>query len=176
MGLPNWITLARVALVPVFLVLALGDSGASAVAAFVVFGVATASDSLDGYLARRRATVSRAGEFLDPLADKLLVGAALVALVATRGFPLAAAIVIAVREIAVQVLRVRIVTSGGHLPASTAAKLKTSLQLAMLLWWLLPWERPGPGHWVLLAAALAATLWSGVEYFVRAQRVKEAVP
>jgi CDP-diacylglycerol--glycerol-3-phosphate 3-phosphatidyltransferase len=170
MNLPNTITIARIVLVPVFLVLAYGDSTAAAVGAFVVFLVASLSDSLDGYLARKNETISRMGQFLDPLADKLLVGAALVVLVDTRDFPLWAALLIALREVAVQILRTSIVSGGGNLPASGFAKTKTVLQISMVCWWLLPWAGPNLGHWLYLAAALVVTFWSGFEYFVRAEK------
>ena len=176
MNLPNWITVARIALIPVFLLLAYGDSGAFQVAAFFVFGVASASDMVDGYLARRHETESRVGKFLDPLADKLLVGAALIVLVDVRAFPLWAAVVIALREAAVQILRIRIVRTGADMPASFAAKAKTLTQLAMVGWWLLPWDERNPGHWVLLYLALATTVWSGAEYFWRAMSGREATP
>lgn len=175
MNLPNAITVARILLVPVFLVLAYRDSTAAAVGAFGVFFVASASDSLDGYLARRNGIVSRVGEFLDPTADKLLVGAALFVLWDTRGFPLWAAIVIAVREIAVQIFRTRIVRSGGTLPASGWGKAKTVLQISMVCWWLLPWDGHNIGHWVWLTVALATTLWSGVQYFRRHEARIEGV-
>jgi CDP-diacylglycerol---glycerol-3-phosphate 3-phosphatidyltransferase len=172
MTLPNWITIARICLVPLFVVLAYSDSDAAAVGAFFVFGIAGASDLLDGYLARRHGTESRAGKFLDPLADKLLVGAALVVLVDTRAFPLWAAIVIAAREIAVQWLRTSVVRGGEDLPASPSAKVKTFSQLSMIGWWLLPWGGRNPGHWLLLGIAVAATLWSGFEYFREASRAR----
>ena len=171
MNLPNAITVGRIVLIPVFFALAYGRSTAAAV---IVFLVASASDSLDGYLARRHGTVSRAGQFLDPLADKLLVGAALVVLVDTRPFPLWAAIVIAVREVAVQVLRIRVVSTGADLPASPAAKYKTFTQLVMVSWWLL-FKETNAGSWIWLAAALSTTAWSRVEYFVRARHVGEVV-
>ncbi len=175
MNLPNWITVARIALIPVFLVLASRDSDAAAVGAFVVFLVASLSDSLDGYLARRHQTVSRMGQFLDPTADKLLIGAALVVLVATREFPIWAAVLIALREVAVQILRTQIVSGGGTLPASPVAKSKTVVQISMVCWWLLPWRATNIGHWAWLAAALLTTLWSGAEYFVRASAKTEEV-
>lgn len=175
MNLPNAITLARIALVPVFLVLAYRDSTASAIAAFVVFLVASLSDSLDGYLARRHGTISRAGQFLDPLADKLLIGAALVVLVGARDFPLWAALLIALREIAVQVLRIQIVRGGGDLPASPVAKWKTVAQISMVCWWLLPWSAINLGHWLWLAAVIVATAWSGAEYFFKAETEPEEV-
>jgi CDP-diacylglycerol---glycerol-3-phosphate 3-phosphatidyltransferase len=174
MTLPNAITVSRIALVPVFWLLAYARGDATAVASFAVFLVASLSDSLDGYFARRDGTSTRAGEFLDPFADKLLVGAALVVLVDLKGFPLWAALVIAAREIAVQVLRVSIVREGGTLPASRAAKTKTAVQIGMVGWWLLPWET-SVAHWLWLVAALLTTLWSGAEYFVRYRQTKEKV-
>jgi CDP-diacylglycerol--glycerol-3-phosphate 3-phosphatidyltransferase len=166
-NLPNAITVARVALVPVFLVFAYGDSKSTEIAAWAVFLVASLSDYVDGYLARKQGTITRFGQFVDPLADKILVGAALVVLVGDEGFPLWAALVIAARELAVQVLRIRRTTGGRTMPASQFAKAKTTAQITMVSWWLLPWESTNPGHWVLLAAALVATVASGWEYFAR---------
>ena len=174
MNLPNTITIARLFLVPVFLYLAYAGTETASLGALSVFVVASASDSLDGHLARRYNIVTRLGQFLDPLADKILVLAALVVLVDQRGFPLWAAALILVREAAVQFLRNRIVAGGGTLPASAAAKAKTVLQIAMVSWWLLP-LRTGPIHWALFALALIATVWSGAEYFVRHARTKEVV-
>lgn len=171
MSVPNWISAGRVVLVAPFLLLAYADTTAAAVGALTVFLVASVSDFVDGYLARRSHNVTRLGEFLDPLADKLLVGAALIVLVDGRAFPLWAALVIALREVAVQILRTRIVHAGGTLPASKVAKLKTSIQIVMVCWWLLPWE-PNAGHWALLAAALATTVWSGAEYLLQAERAR----
>lgn len=175
MNLPNLITVGRIALVPVFLWLSYGDTTGAAVAAFTVFLVASISDFIDGYLARRSGTISRMGEFLDPFADKLLIGAALFVLFDTRAFPLWAALLIAVREVAVQVLRIQIVHGGKTLPSSSLGKLKTVVQIVMVGWWLLPWEDTNLGHWTLLAAGLLATLWSGTEYFIAAQRARSRV-
>ncbi|MBW3594288.1 MAG: CDP-diacylglycerol--glycerol-3-phosphate 3-phosphatidyltransferase, partial [Actinobacteria bacterium] len=113
------------------------------------------------------------GEWADPLADKLLIGAALVVLVDLRAFPLWAGLVIAAREIVVQVLRGVIVNRGGALPASAAGKLKTILQIAMVGWWLAPWERMNAMHWLSLAAVVIVTLWSGVEYVLGYARTEE---
>ncbi len=173
MGLPNQITLARIALIPVFVWLAYGTD-TQRVASFVVFAIASASDSLDGYIARARGSQSRLGEVLDPLADKLLVGTALYVLVATRDFPLWAALLIGVREVAVQVLRTHITRTGGAMPASSPAKLKTLLQVAMVSYWLLPLGDPGIVHWVLMSVALAATLLTGAMYFTAAARQRTA--
>lgn len=156
-------------MVPAFIVVAYGHSDGSAYAAFAIFFIASISDLVDGYLARKSDTISKLGEFLDPLADKLLIGAALVILVDTRAFPLWAAIVIAVREVAVQLLRIRVVSSGGRLPASRGAKLKTVVQLCMVSWWVLPWESRNPMHWVWLGLALIVTLYTGGDYFSSAR-------
>lgn len=172
MNLPNAVTVARIAMIPLFVVLAYADSRIAAVGAFLVFGIASASDAFDGYLARRHGTISRVGTFLDPLADKLLVGAALVVLVDVQRFPLWAALVIALREVAVQVLRIQVVRSGRDMPASPAAKAKTASQIAMVGWWLLPWGERNLVHWVVLFVAVATTAWSGIEYFVRSRQVR----
>lgn len=167
MNLPNAITFGRIALVPVFLAFAFGDSDAAQLTALAVFVVASLSDSLDGYLARKNGSITTLGQFADPLADKLLVGGALVALVADEGFPLWAALVIAVREVAVQVLRITRTSGGRTMPASPFAKAKTATQLGMVSWWLVPWESTNPGHWAWIAAVLVTTTVSGLEYFLR---------
>ncbi|MGH2819129.1 MAG: CDP-diacylglycerol--glycerol-3-phosphate 3-phosphatidyltransferase [Actinomycetota bacterium] len=169
MGVPNWITAGRIASVPVFVVLSYGHSTAAAVGAFGLFLSASLSDFFDGYLARRWGSVSRVGKWLDPLADKILVAAALVVLIDTRAFPAWAALVIVVREISVQLLRMRMVRGGMDLPASRSAKWKTALQIAMVSWWLLPFDEPTPVHGLLLVAALVATVWSGAQYLVQAR-------
>ncbi len=173
-NLPNAITVGRVLLVPVFLVFAFGDSNAARVTAFLLFLVASISDLVDGYIARRNDDVTRLGQFLDPTADKLLIGAALVALVVERAFPLWAAVVLAVREVFVQVLRTTIVNRGGTLPSSATGKAKTILQIHLVSWWLLPWNGINVGHGVLLGATLVVSVISGTEYFVGARRVKTA--
>ena len=174
MNLPNAITVGRVLLVPVFLAVAFGDSNAARVAAFVLFLVASLSDLVDGYLARRNNQITRLGQFLDPTADKLLIGAALVALVAQRNFPLWAAVLLALREVFVQVLRTTIVNRGGTLPSSATGKAKTILQIHLVSWWLLPWNGVNVGHGVLLGLTLVMSVISGTEYFVGARRVKTA--
>ncbi len=165
---PNVITVVRVGLVPLFVFLSYGQSAIARALALAVFLLASLSDFLDGHLARRNDDTSRAGEWLDPLADKLLVGSALVVLVALRGWPLWGALVIAARELGVQVLRTRIVQGGGTLPASLAGKAKTVLQITTLAWWLFPWPSLNTGHWVLFTLTLAVTVVSGGEYFIAA--------
>ena len=173
MNLPNAISFGRVLLVPVFLLFAFGDSRAARVIAFVVFLIASLSDIVDGYLARKNSQITRLGQFLDPTADKLLVGAALVSLVIERGFPLWAAVILGIREVAVQILRTRVVNAGGTLPASSAAKAKTAVQIALVSWWLLPWPTINLGHGVLLGLALVTSVVSGTEYFAAARHPRK---
>lgn len=172
MNLPNAITIGRVILVPVFLLFAFGDSNPARVSAFVVFLVASLSDIVDGYLARKNNQISRLGQFLDPTADKLLVGAALVVLVMERSFPMWAAIVLGIREVAVQILRTQIVNVGGTLPSSPTAKAKTVLQIWLVSWWLLPWGGINVIHGILLGLALVVSVISGTEYFTISRRVR----
>ncbi len=173
MNWPNAITVARVVLVPIFVVLAYADTTGAVAASLGVFAVASFSDFVDGYLARRWAITTAFGQWADPLADKLLIGAALVVLVDLRAFPLWIAVVISAREVVVQILRAVIVNKGGALPASPAAKLKTMLQIGMVGWWLVPWEKMNTMHWVWVGAVLVATLWSGAEYAYGYARTKE---
>jgi CDP-diacylglycerol--glycerol-3-phosphate 3-phosphatidyltransferase len=171
------VTITRIALAPVFVYfmyagVADGEDPATRIApavALVVFVVAAVTDSLDGYLARRYERVTRLGQFLDPLADKLLVGAALFVLVALRDFPLWAGAVIVAREVAVSLLRVFALRRGESLPASTLGKTKTAFQIPTVFVWLLP--RSGSLRLVQDVAvwvAVALTLASGLQYFLRA--------
>jgi CDP-diacylglycerol--glycerol-3-phosphate 3-phosphatidyltransferase len=180
----NALTFGRIALVPVFVyfMVAAGRPDPAEPAthpatylAFAVFVAAAMTDTLDGYVARRRRQVTSLGAFLDPLADKLLVGAALVTLVILRSFPLWAALTIATREIAVSVLRVFAARQGRSIPASTSGKFKTAIQIPMVLLWLLP--RVGTISVlqdVAVYAAVALTIYSGGKYFWEVRRPAES--
>ncbi|MGH2812252.1 MAG: CDP-diacylglycerol--glycerol-3-phosphate 3-phosphatidyltransferase, partial [Actinomycetota bacterium] len=171
------VTITRIALVPVFVYfmyagVVYGQDPATRLApvvALAVFAVAALTDSLDGYLARRYERVTRLGQFLDPLADKLLVGAALFVLVALRDFPLWAAAVIVVREVAVSLLRVAALRRGRSLPASALGKIKTALQIPTVFVWLLPRaDSLRLVQDVAVWVAVALTVLSGLQYFARA--------
>jgi CDP-diacylglycerol--glycerol-3-phosphate 3-phosphatidyltransferase len=129
------------------------------------------SDGLDGYLARRHAMTTRTGMWLDPLSDKLLVSAAVISLAIVDRFPVWAAVIIVVREIAVTVLRAVKGTQGESMPASGLGKAKTASQLVAVTLYLLPL-----GSWadvvklVTLLMALAFTVASGIDYFVPLRR------
>lgn len=180
MNWPNFVTVVRILLVPVFVFFMYtgtreSEGAATAVGswvALIVFAVAAATDSLDGYLARRYERITRFGQFLDPLADKLLVGAALVTLVQLRDFPLWAAVVIVAREVAVSLLRSVALRRHRSLPASRLGKAKTALQIPTVLAWLLP--RSGViavVQDILVVFAVFVTVYSGLLYFAMAGRL-----
>lgn len=184
LNLANSITIARILLVPVFLVLLLGGLPApyADLAAAAVFILAAATDKLDGYVARRAKQVTTLGQFLDPLADKLLIAAALIALVAQDRVAAWVATVIIVREIAVSVLRIVGVSQGVSIPADKFGKLKTVLQIVYIVYVLVPTEDLArairlPAEvavvagWILAIAVVVVTLYSGVRYFMNARGV-----
>ncbi len=173
-GLPNALTVARLAAVPVFVVLLVADRGAEGALrwwAVAVFMVAAATDYLDGYLARRWGVVSSFGKLADPIADKALVLGALVVLVLVDGIPWWPVAIIAAREIWVTVGRL-LVASDTVIAASRGGKLKTAVQLLAIWLYLLP----GMPAWVDVAAwwslmvATALALATGIDYTVRIVR------
>ena len=133
--LPNLLTLARIIASPAVVALLALDWEAARWTAFVLFGAAAFTDWLDGKLARARGEVSPLGRFLDPIADKLLVAAVVIMLVASgdvAGWAVAAAIVILCREILVSGLREYLAELSVPMPVSKLAKWKTAAQLAAL--------------------------------------------
>jgi CDP-diacylglycerol--glycerol-3-phosphate 3-phosphatidyltransferase len=158
-------------LVPILVVLVLVDTRAASYAAAAVFVLGGLSDGLDGYLARRHEMTTRTGMWLDPLSDKLLVSAAVISLVIVDRFPLWAAVIIVVREIAVTVLRAFRGTQGTAMPASVLAKAKTASQLLAVTLYLLPLGSWADGvKLVALVVAVVFTVASGVDYFVPLRR------
>ncbi len=147
----------------------LSDTAAVVAAAVFVFGALT--DGLDGYLARRYSGATAVGQWLDPLADKILVTAPVVAMTATGRFPAWATAVIVVREFAVSVLRAWLGTRGVSMPASPWGKVKTAVQMVLVPLYLLPLG-PGADRWRLpvLWIAVVLTVWSGLDYFWKAAR------
>jgi CDP-diacylglycerol--glycerol-3-phosphate 3-phosphatidyltransferase len=157
--------------VPVLVVLVLVQTRWASYAAAAVFVAGGLSDGLDGYLARRHAMTTRTGVWLDPLSDKLLVSAAVIALVVVGRFPLWAALVILVREVAVTVLRAVRGTQGASMPASGLAKAKTASQLLAVTLYLLPLGPSSDGVKVaVLVVAVVFTVASGLDYFLRIRR------
>ena len=149
-----------------------GEEAAWIAAGLFVFGAFT--DGLDGYLARRYSGASAIGQWLDPLADKILVTTPIVAMSAIDEFPWWAAAVIVVRELAVSMLRTRLGARGIAMPASRWGKVKTAVQMVLVPLYLLPLGSDADAaKRVVLALAVALTLWSGVDYFLKAGRREE---
>ncbi|HVB14070.1 MAG TPA: CDP-diacylglycerol--glycerol-3-phosphate 3-phosphatidyltransferase [Candidatus Dormibacteraeota bacterium] len=168
-GFANLITISRLGLIPVILFcLEAGFAGSHQIAAGL-FVVGAATDSLDGMVARRRQEVSSLGIFLDPLADKLLVIAALFPLVSEGVLPAWAGFVIVAREVAVVILRTRGTRSGVSISANRVAKLKTLTQDAMVVVLILqrPYPELAPYAGWLVALAVIFTVWSGGVYLWR---------
>src|ERR1700729_4037324 len=118
LNLPNLLTVLRIMLVPVLVVALLGNTPSGDVLAAVVFALASATDFIDGYLARSRDSVTTFGKLMDPLADKLLIIAALISLVSLQRLPAWVAMVIITRELAVTVLRMGATQAGVVMEAS----------------------------------------------------------
>jgi CDP-diacylglycerol--glycerol-3-phosphate 3-phosphatidyltransferase len=184
LNLANSITIARILLVPVFLVLLLGGLPEpwGDLAAAAVFILAAATDKLDGYVARRSKQVTTLGQFLDPLADKLLIAAALIALVAQDRVAAWVATVIIVREVAVSVLRIIGVSQGVSIPADKYGKLKTVLQIVYVVYVLFPTADIAELihvstdvaviiQWILAVLVVVVTLYSGIRYFMNARGI-----
>jgi CDP-diacylglycerol--glycerol-3-phosphate 3-phosphatidyltransferase len=169
LNLPNALTLLRILAVPVVVVALLGETPNGDELAAAVFALAALTDGLDGYFARSRDAITTFGKLMDPLADKLLITAALVSLVSLDRLQAWVAMVIIAREIAVTGLRAIAAERGVVISASWMGKLKTVLQIAAIF--ALIATNPAP-LWVdvLLYVAVAATLISGADYFLGIRR------
>ena len=171
MNLPNLITLFRIFLIPVFMIVLLIRIPCGDYLAAGVFIIAAATDSLDGYIARKRKQVTKLGIILDPLADKLLITAALISLVELGRVAAWIAVVILGREFAVTGLRAIKAEEGVIIPAGWLGKVKTVSQIIAIILVILegiystfiPWPI---GDWAMYVA-VAFTLVSGIEYFWR---------
>lgn len=132
-NVPNLLTLFRIALIPLVCFLIYDGRPASCLAAFVFFWIASITDWLDGYIARRQGLVSLTGKFLDPLADKLLVAASLIMLVGLGRVPASLVIIILSREIAITSLRAISASEGLVIAAGEGGKFKTAFQMLGLI-------------------------------------------
>jgi CDP-diacylglycerol--glycerol-3-phosphate 3-phosphatidyltransferase len=185
LGWANSITLVRIVLIPVFLVVLLGGMpnwGPWLAAA--VFTLLAVTDAVDGYVARARNEVTTFGKFIDPLADKLLVTAALVALVDLGRLPSWIAIVIISRELIVSGLRMVAVAEGKIIAASVYGKLKTVFQIIAIVGFIVKDSPLAPmlftptgakvlsdAAWVVMGIAVLVTVASAVDYFYHARDV-----
>lgn len=163
------ITLVRVALIPffmLFLLLAIGNESLDYMRyiALAIFVIASASDFLDGYIARHYNQVSDFGKFLDPLADKLLVTAALIIMVEWGRMPAWAVIIIVAREFAVTGLRLVAANGGRVIAAGWSGKIKTASTMIGLIAMML-FTGSAALDWVVTIVVVLTTIYSGVEYF-----------
>lgn len=176
-NIANGLTVLRILLVPLFGWLLLHDGGNQTwwrVAAFVVFAVASATDQVDGHLARSRNLVTDFGKMADPIADKALMGTALVGLSIIGALPWWLTIVVLIREVGITILRL-VVLKHGVLPASRGGKLKTLLQGLAIGLFVLPLT--GFLHvvaWIIMIAALVVTVVTGIDYVFRAMALRSA--
>lgn len=173
MNLPIALTLFRIVLVPLIIVFLISSERVHVLIAAVIFIAASLTDWLDGRLARRRNQVTRLGTLLDPVADKLLVAAALVSLVQVDMIEAWMALVVIGRELAVTGLRGVALSMGAVVPASGLGKAKTVSQYIAITLLILEKGAPAelvPVHLVSMAVlwvTLALTVISGVDYFYR---------
>jgi CDP-diacylglycerol--glycerol-3-phosphate 3-phosphatidyltransferase len=166
----NVLTLVRISLIPVLAAVLLSTWTNSDLLAAIVFVIASATDALDGWLARRRDMVTTFGALMDPLADKLLITAALVSLVALYRLDAWVAMVIIAREFAVTGLRMLAIEQGQVVSASVWGKLKTTTQVAMVL--ALIWvDRPATWVDILIWVTVVITVLSGAEYFYKLRKL-----
>ncbi len=156
------ITLVRVFMIPVFMaVLLMGFNWA----ALIIFAIASLTDFVDGYIARHYNQTSDFGKFLDPLADKLLVTAAMLIFVQWNRMPAWAVMIVLAREFAVSGLRMVAATGGKVLAAGWSGKVKTfstMVGLCVMMVFSYGWL-----DWTVTGIIVATTLYSGIEYFVQ---------
>jgi CDP-diacylglycerol--glycerol-3-phosphate 3-phosphatidyltransferase len=172
-SLPNLLTLFRILLVPVLVVALLSEvKGGDALAA-AVFVLASLTDYLDGYLARRSQRESNFGKLMDPLADKLLVAAAMISLVSLNRLAAWVAMVVIARELAVTGLRQVAIEQGHVIGASQYGRVKTVMQVVMVLLLITVDRRP---VWldVYVYVTVAVTVLSGADYFFGLRRLLNA--
>ncbi|MDA8211722.1 MAG: CDP-diacylglycerol--glycerol-3-phosphate 3-phosphatidyltransferase [Clostridia bacterium] len=175
MNLANRLTLARIFLVPIFMMILISKIPYGKFIAAAVFILAASTDGLDGYVARKKNQITRLGKFMDPLADKLLVSAALISLVELREIPAWVAVIIIGREFAVTGLRAIAAAEGVVIAASKLGKYKTVSQIVAIAALFLEnypfslWKIPFGN--IAMAVAVIFTIWSGVDYFLKTKHI-----
>ncbi|MEX2195687.1 MAG: CDP-diacylglycerol--glycerol-3-phosphate 3-phosphatidyltransferase [Thermoleophilaceae bacterium] len=175
LNLPNVLTVLRILLVPVLVVALLEETPNGSTIAAIVFVAAALTDGLDGYIARSRGSITSFGKVMDPVADKLLIAAALISLVSLDKLAAWVAMVIIAREFAVSGLRIFAGAQGVAIPSSQLGRAKTVVQVAAVLALIAASDHTAP--WVdgLVYAAVVVTVVSGVDYFLNVRRrIEEA--
>jgi CDP-diacylglycerol--glycerol-3-phosphate 3-phosphatidyltransferase len=174
LNVPNLLSISRILAVPVFIVLMIEPTPLRALIAAIVFFFASATDWLDGYLARKWGQVTKMGKLLDPIADKILVASALIILVNINkedAWLAIAAIVIISREFAVTGLRAIASSEGIVIPAETTGKYKTGTQIIAILSFVLDYHMETSWlstlGWITLIIAVILSAYSAVQYFMQ---------
>ncbi len=174
-NLANLLTMSRMVLVPVFVLALFAHGGGDPewrITAAVIFGVASLTDRLDGDLARRRGLITRFGTVADPIADKALIGAALVGLSLLGELGWWITVLIAVRELGVTALRFWVLRYG-VIPVSRGGKVKAFTQAVAIELYVLPLPAVvQPVRWAAMAIAVLLTVITGADYIVRALRLR----
>ncbi|WP_248960329.1 CDP-diacylglycerol--glycerol-3-phosphate 3-phosphatidyltransferase [Sphaerisporangium perillae] len=170
-NIANVLTVLRLVVVPFFVGCMFVDGTGWRYAALLVFLLASLTDQLDGWLARRYGLITDFGKIADPIADKALIGAALVALSLLAEVPWWVTGTILFREIGVTVLRFMVIRHG-VIPASYGGKVKTVLQIVAIALYILP-GMPEALRWAAMGLALAVTVVTGLDYVIRAVRLRK---
>jgi CDP-diacylglycerol---glycerol-3-phosphate 3-phosphatidyltransferase len=170
LNVPNVLTVIRILLVPVLVVALLTNTNHGSVVAAIVFALAAFTDGLDGYIARSRQSITTFGKVMDPVADKLLIAAALLSLVSLDKVAAWVAMVIIAREFAVSGLRIAAGQQGVVIPASLLGKLKTIVQVAAVLALIAVDDTHVVWVQILVYAAVVITVVSGADYFLNVRR------
>lgn len=170
-NIANVLTIARLAIVPVFTVFLFVEGEAWRLAALGVFLLASLTDQLDGWLARKYALITDFGKIADPIADKALIGAALLSLSYLGEIPWWVTLVIIAREAGVTLLRFLVIRHG-VIPASYGGKVKTVLQIVAIALYIVP-GIPDLIRWAAMGLALVVTVGTGADYVVRAVRLRQ---
>jgi CDP-diacylglycerol--glycerol-3-phosphate 3-phosphatidyltransferase len=172
---PNKLTLFRIAVVPIIIILLLFPDRICTFIAAILFSAAAITDYLDGFYARKRGLVSTLGKVMDPVADKLLVSSAFIMLASLGWVPAWMACIIIGRELAVTGLRNIIAQKGEDISASNLGKYKTGFQIAAIIPLMIHYPFFNLNVQVIgalfLWGALAFTIWSGADYFIRSRRL-----
>jgi CDP-diacylglycerol---glycerol-3-phosphate 3-phosphatidyltransferase len=174
-NIANALTVFRLALVPVFVALLFSHGGHDEtwrIVSCVVFAIACITDSVDGDIARKRGLVTEFGKLADPIADKALVGAALIGLSLLGDLPWWVTVVVLVREVGVTLLRFWVIRHG-VIPASRGGKIKTLLQTVAIGLFVLPdWTAVRVIAWIVMVAAVVIAIVTGLDYVARAVRLR----
>jgi CDP-diacylglycerol--glycerol-3-phosphate 3-phosphatidyltransferase len=170
LNVPNVLTVLRILLVPVLVVALTTETKNGDTIAAIVFALASLTDGLDGYIARSRKSITTFGKVMDPIADKMLITAALIALVGLDRLAPWVAMVIVAREFAVSSLRVAAAQQGAIIPASILGKIKTVIQIAAVMALIIADDPSATWVDVLVGLMVVATIASGVDYFLNVRR------